>query len=298
MHSLTPITLDLKPALDRLFEIENSRSADYCFGNIYMWDKRFVQSVTHCGDRLVTLLHRKGEPYFAFPIGSGDIRPSFEFMMELCARNDIPFRICGICDAHIELINEAYPDEFEIIEDRDYSDYLYDIAKLAEYPGRHLHAKRNFCNRFENLHEWSFEPIKQGNIPDCLSMLDEWTRQSTERLTNDIEYEHDAICRGFDKFDALGLEGGMLIADGGLVGFTVGEVIGGNTFCTHFEKAFTDIDGAYPMLCREMARAVMVKHPDIYYVNREDDMGNPALRTSKLSYKPCEILKKYIARRK
>ena len=61
MHSLKPITLDLKPAVDRLFEIENSRSADFCFGNVYMWDKRFKQSVTLCGDRLVTLLHRRGE---------------------------------------------------------------------------------------------------------------------------------------------------------------------------------------------------------------------------------------------
>ena len=50
------------------------------------------------------------------------------------------------------------------------------------------------------------------------------------------------------------------------------------------------------MLCREMARMVMAKHPDVRYVNREDDMGNPALRTSKLSYKPEEILIKYIVR--
>ena len=47
-----------------------------------------------------------------------------------------------------------------------------------------------------------------------------------------------------------------------------------------------------------MARMVMAKHPDIRYVNREDDMGNPALRTSKLSYKPEEILIKYILRSK
>ena len=71
MHSLKPITLDLKPAVDRLFEIENSRSADFCFGNVYMWDKRFKQSVTLCGDRLVTLLHRKSELFFAFPVAEG-----------------------------------------------------------------------------------------------------------------------------------------------------------------------------------------------------------------------------------
>ena len=81
-----------------------------------------------------------------------------------------------------------------------------------------------------------------------------------------------------------------------ILAVTVGEVINSDTFCTHFEKAYTDIDGAYTMLCREMARMVMAKHPDVRYVNREDDMGNPALRTSKLSYKPEEILIKYIVR--
>ena len=298
MHSLSPVTLELKPDLDRYFEVENSRSADYCFGNVYMWDKRFEQSVTPCGDRLVTLLHRKGELFFAFPVGSGDIRPSFEFMKKLCEKNNVPLRICGICEEHLELINDAYHDLFEISEDRDFSDYVYDVSKLAEYPGRHLHAKRNYCHRFENEHEWSFEPITRENIPACLEMLDEWTRQSIDRLTGDIDFEHDAICRGFDSFEALGLEGGVLIADGRLVGFTVGEVISCDTFCTHFEKAFTDIDGAYTMLCREMAKMIMSKHPEICYVNREDDMGNPALRTSKLSYKPEYLLEKYIARQK
>ena len=298
MHLLRPVTLDMKPAADRLFEIENSRSADFCFGNVYMWDKRFKQSVAFCGDRLVTLLHRKGELFFAFPVGGGDIRPSFEFMAGICERNGLPMRISVVCEEHLALISEAYPDKFDIIEDRDFSDYIYEIGKLAEYPGRHLHAKRNYCNRFEAEHEWSFEPMTKACLSDCLDMLDKWTRQSSDRLTGDIAYEHDAIVRGFEGFDELGLEGGILIADGRLVGFTVGEVISSDTFCTHFEKAYTDIDGAYTMLCREMARMVMEKHPDVRYVNREDDMGNPALRASKLSYKPEEILKKYIVRSK
>ena len=43
-------------------------------------------------------------------------------MQSLCDRNALPLRICGVCEEHLALINEAYPDEFEIIEDRDFSD--------------------------------------------------------------------------------------------------------------------------------------------------------------------------------
>lgn len=295
MLTLRDITLSRKSELDRIFVAENSRSADFNFGNIYMWDNRFKQSVAPCGDRLITLLSRKGLPYFAFPVGTGDIRPAFEQMMSYCDENGITLRLCGICDEHLELINNAYPDLFEITEDRDYSDYLYDINKLATYPGKHLHSKRNFCNRFEAEHEWNFVPMDKSLIPDCLEMHAEWKMQSSERLSSDYEYEEDAIFRGFELFSELGLEGGVLYAEGRIIGFTIGEKISSDTFCVHFEKAFTDIDGAYPMVCREMSKLIMSKHPEIRYVNREDDMGNPALRKSKLSYKPEFILTKYTA---
>ena len=54
--------------------------------------------------------------------------------------------------------------------------------------------------------------------------------------------------------------------------------------------------GAYPMVCREFARMLKEKHPELEYLNREDDMGLEPLRQSKLSYKPEYILRKYTAR--
>ena len=298
MPELLRVSLELSDALDRYCKTENSRSADYSFANIYMWDERFCQSVALCGDRLVTLLHRKGETYFAFPIGSGSLDPAFSFMREYCRENGIPLRLCGLLHEHVQMLNEYCPSGFEFSEDRDYSDYIYLTEKLAEYPGRHLHSKRNFCNRFEAEHDWKYVPMTKELLGECRELLDSWLHDSAERLTDDISYETSAITRCFDSFELLKLEGGVLYADGRPVGFTVGEVISEDTYCTHFEKAFSDLDGAYPMLCRECARQIQKEHPEISYVNREDDMGNPSLRRSKLSYKPESILIKYLASEK
>lgn len=292
---LNSIELDSKNMMEPYFRTENSRSADFCFGNIYMWDKRYEQTAAPLGDRLITRLRRNGEDYFAFPVGSGELDESVTAMHDICTAEGIPFKLCGITEEHKSELEKSFAGHFDILEDRDFSDYIYSVEKLSTYAGKAMHGKKNFCNRFEKEHDWHFEILDAENIPACIKMLDEWTDESSERLTGDIAYEHDAVLRGFAHYDELGLFGGALYAEGRLIGFSVGEVISDDTFCTHFEKAYPDIAGAYPMVCRELAKAVRIAYPNIRYVNREDDMGHESLRKSKLSYKPEYVLMKYIA---
>lgn len=291
MPELQPLSCGHKDKLNEIFRAENSRSADYCFGNFFMWDNRFEQYVSPVEGRLVTRLMRNGETCFAFPVGSGEISPALDFMKSYCRGKGIPLKICGICNEHLPLLGE----EFEIFPDRDFSDYIYRIDALSGFSGKQLHSKKNFCNRFEKEHEWHFEPMNADNLPLCREMLCKWHEKEDLRLSGSIVYENDALRIAFDSFDELGLEGGVLFAEGSVVGFSIGEVISGDTFCVHFEKAFSHIPGAYPMVCRETAKMIRDKHPETCYVNREDDMGIDALRKSKLSYKPEYILEKHTA---
>ena len=129
-----------------------------------------------------------------------------------------------------------------------------------------------------------------------MDMLDVWTEDNLQRLDKSVAYEHDAIIRAFAAFERLGLEGGVLQAEGKIVGFSLGEMCADDTFDVHFEKAQIDMNGAYPMVCRELTRMLLERHPGLVYMNREDDMGLDSLRQSKLSYKPEYLLNKYIAR--
>lgn len=281
--------------VDEIVRAENSPSADYTFGNIYIWDKRFRQLIGRCGDRMLTKLRYAGEPAFVFPIGTGPLRPAVEALRAYAAHKGYYFCLRGITEKHRAMLEEEYPGRFEYREDTDNADYIYLAEKLASYSGKSLHSKKNHCNRFEAEHDWDFVPLTRELIPGCLDMLDVWTEENAERLDASISYEHDALVRAFAAFERLGLDGGVLRIEGKIVGFTAGEMVSSDTFDVHFEKAEGSINGAYPMVCREFVRMLMQKYPDLRYINREDDMGLESLRRSKQSYKPEYLLKKYTA---
>ena len=295
MLKFKTVTLADKAWVDEIVFSENSPSADYNFGNIYIWDKHVRQLICPFEGRMLTKLRYEGHPSFVFPIGTGPLRPAVEALRAFAAERGYPFRMHGITECHKQQLEEEFPGCFDFTEDSDFADYIYSADKLATYSGKALHGKKNHCNRFEAENDWEFVPLTRELIPGCMDMLDVWSEENSDRLEKSITYEHDAIVRAFAAYEKLGLEGGVLKSGGRIVGFTVGELASRDTLDVHFEKAEGSINGAYPMVCREMTRMAMARHPELKYINREDDMGLEALRFSKLSYKPEFMLKKYTA---
>lgn len=284
-----------KSWMETYLKKENARSSDYNFGNIYMWDNRYRKLITAAGNRLIIRLRYTDLPFFAFPIGCGDLSPAIEMMRELEAESGEPLSIRACTAEHKALLEESYPGRFRFTEDRDCFDYMYRVEKIATFAGKKLHAKRNHCNRFEETMDWDFVPLTGDLVPGCIEMLDTWIGEC-DSMQEGITDERAAIMRGFTHWDALGLEGGVLRVSGRIVGFTIGELAASDTFDVHFEKAFAALNGAYPMVCREFARQIIREHPNVVYLNREEDLGLPNLRKAKLDCYPDYLLKKYTAR--
>ena len=293
MLSFHPLSLEDKKFIDEITAMENSRSADFVFGNMFLWDGKYRQSVCRHGDRLVVRAEGEHVPIFPFPIGSGDLAPTIEAMREYASANGYGLVLRGVENRHREQLEELFPGHFTFIHDRDYDDYIYQAEKLASLSGKKLHGKRNHINRFEAAYpDHRFEPMTREHFPLCTELLSQWSAGDGGHL---VEDEAAAIALAFDNFEALELMGGCLFVNDELAAFTVGEQISSDTFNVHFEKARGDIDGAYPMINREFVRHVLGVLPHICYVNHEDDMGLENLRKSKLSYRPEIILEKYSA---
>ncbi len=299
MIEFHPVTLQDKEWVDRHLMWENSPSADFNFGNMFIWDETYHQRLCRFGERTLTMFGEGPKPAFAFPAGRGPLRPAVDALRAFAASKGFPFVMYGVTERSMAQLEEEYPGCFAFTEDEAYADYIYEAEKLATYAGKALHGKKNHCNRFEAEHEWSFVPLTRELSGQCLEMVASWTVAHEAHLGGvdaaGIVSEHKAIERAFACYDELGLEGGVLFAEGQMMGFTFGEMTSPDTFDVHVEKAAADVNGAYPMVCRELTRMLMERHPELVYINREDDTGSEALRQSKLSYKPAFLLRKFSA---
>ena len=161
---------------------------------------------------------------------------------------------------------------------------------MINLKGKKYSKKRNHISAFERENDWSFEMIDEKNLPDCIAMNAAWARENEEKNPGSISLEQQAIHRAFDHYFELDFSGGLIRVEGKPVAFTMGENLNAETYCVHFEKAYADVRGAYPMINREFAKHALSGYK---YINREDDAGVAGLRKAKLSYYPTILLEKY-----
>ena len=295
----SPILSD-KGWVDDLLHMSVQRACDYNFANLFMWGPLFHARIARMGGRLAVQVGHPTAPAYLWPTGGGDLKEALLALEADAAEWDRPLRLAAVTEQHREQLEALFPGQFRYQQTPDEFDYLYEANRLAELTGRKLHAKRNHVNRFLKENPgWTYEELTSGSLPECLAMDRQWYLRTLEREGQGEEREVNdeglALRRAAENFSALGLEGGLLRVYGEVVAFTIGSVLSRDTFDVHYEKAYSELQGAYAMINRCFAGQVRQKHPEIVYLNRENDMGLEGLRRAKQSYYPDLMVVKYSA---
>lgn len=265
---------------------------EYTFGNIMMWHEVYKNKIARFEDFLVTCSHGD-QIMFAFPAGEGDLKKLVSEMENYAASLGQKLKIFGVTEKSIDVLERLFPGKFTFTMHRGSCDYIYLTEKLAQLKGKKFHGKRNHIAAFEKAFpQWKYHEIDKSNIDLCIDMNRRWEKENLERNPRDLSNEQKAISIAFENFFDLGLIGGFITANDSVVAYTMGEEINSEVFCTHIEKAFGDVRGAYPIINREFAKNTISSYK---YVNREEDLGEEGLRKAKLSYQPDILLEKYTA---
>lgn len=270
------------------------RGCEYSFTNLYLWGR---QKAAFLEGRLAFFSHFYGRSVYPFPIGPGELKPVLDAIFHDADKRGIPCRLTSLTKEDCLSLQELYPGRFHFRQDRDSFDYVYDIHGLADLAGRKLQRKRNHVNRFFKDHpEAVFVPLTVENLPAAREMVQLWFLNRIENAPQGTYLlEQVAMSRAFDHYKDLALEGGLLMEGEDVLAVTMGSRLSNNTFDVHFEKARDDVDGAYAAVNREFARYLRQQHPELEFLNREDDLGLEGLRKAKLSYCPHHMVEKYWA---
>lgn len=283
-----------KPLYETVLFEQQERGCEYSFANKYLWGRQEMAQIHGC---LVFFSHFFGKSVYPYPIGSGDKKAAIDALIADARKRGIPFRLTGLTEQDRQELEGWYGDRFHIRQQRDSFDYVYAIDDLADLRGRKFQKKRNHVNRFRSEHpDYEIVEITPCNMALAQQMVNEWFRiRMKEDPEGDYLLENIAMARAFQNYQGLGMEGIMLMDQGKVLAVTMGTPMSPDTYDIHFEKALEDVDGAYPTVNCEFARHLRLKHPEVKFLNREDDVGLPGLRKAKLSYNPHHMVEKYKA---
>ena len=291
MIAFEKLDLTQKQRYDRYLLQANKQSCEYSFANLFLWGRKRVAERN--GFLLIQSQFDRKNVYI-FPVGEGDLKGALDALIEDAAFRGIRCCLAALTEEECRLVEELYPEKFRFYCDRDSYDYVYAIDDLADLKGRKFQKKRNHLNRFQQEHpDAKIVALDESNRAAAFHLAQQWYEsRSAADPDSDYHLEHQALHRAFAFYAELGMEGAVLMEQGRALAFAMGSRLNEDTFDIHFEKALDTTDGAYGAINRGFACYLREKHPDIKWLNREDDLGIEGLRKAKLSYNPHHMVEK------
>lgn len=274
--------------------MEKGRTTDFSYAGILMWVDYFKYEYAIYEDTLFikgVVENDITTPAFSLPIGKLKLKDSIEKIREYCRENNISPVLSAVPEYAIDELEEAGIESINPLND--WGDYLYDAQMLSTLSGKKMSKKRNHVNKFNTLYpDHRMELLDSSNADraiDFMSIIDE------EGDNSPMAIEERRMTRKLLQMIKEGdirLEGAILMVGDELAAFTIGDVKN-DTLFVHVEKASRAFEGSYEKINKEYAALMCERHPEIQYINREDDSGDEGLRFAKQSYHPVDILKKF-----
>jgi hypothetical protein len=267
------------------------QTSEMTFTNLFIWRDYFAWEWSILEDRMILICSEEGSGTSALPPIGRPPRADVTRTLLTYLKQDRGVATPAVERADRRLVEELTPaGDFIIEEVREHFDYVYAAEDLINLAGRKYHSKRNFINHFRIEYEFAYEPIEQRHIAACLDLSDRWCR--ARRCVDDqgLMGEWGAVREALTHFFDLDLLGGVILTNGKVEAFSVGEALNDETAVIHVEKADPDIRGLYAVINQQFCAHALA---GFRYINREQDLGDEGLRKAKESYFPERLVEKY-----
>ncbi len=290
--SFKPIELADRQCITEILREHWPGTSELTFTNLFIWRNHYDFQWSVYKDWLC-LIGREGQgTYFAMglvgPEGRADIvMPLLEWLK---VNKEVSEPLIERVDEGLALEVSNLPG-LVVEERREHFDYVYLTRDLIELAGSRYRTKRNHINQFYRTHEsYTYETLDQRHLDACLRLQEQWCLQ--RRCDEDLNLlgEWDVTKEILNNYGALGVAGAVILVDGQVKAFTLGERLAEDMAVIHIEKADPGVPGLYQLINQQFCAR---QWHNLKFINREQDLGIPGLRGAKLSYNPDHFIKKY-----
>ena len=281
--------------IEEYLQQEDSRLLDHGFQILFLYQPIYHYQYAIHQEFLFLKARYKWNHAMFFPTGKGDLKEGFRLMEEYMNSQSFDIQYYPLTPEHKKVIEQLFPEQFEFFPIRNRFEYIYLTERLATLRGRSLQSKRNNINYLSKNFDWKYEIINDTHIEDCKNLEQAWNTAQEIAPGSDLELENCAVMRCFDHYKTLNIDGGIIRLNGKVSAFAFGCHLNSDTYLMLFEKAHPNIRGLYSVMDQQF---VLHNAMQYTYVNKEEDCGDPGLRTAKMQYHPDILQEIYCAQKK
>lgn len=259
---------------------------ELAIANIYIW-KDFDRAETTLINNNVCIRINPldSPPYFLEPLSLNNIEGTIRECLAHAKK---------ISRVSEEFINKIDNKNYQIACQRSQFDYVYKVKDLADLKGKDFDGKRNHIRRFtKQFPNYKFTDLKLSCGDKIFGLFDKWFEiRKDSRYFPRLAYtaQKNALGNACKYFKELNLLGAAIMDGERLLGFMIGSRLNNSTISAHFQYCDPEIQGLTQTIMWESCNKLF---NGFEYINMEQDLGIPGLRTAKLSYHPFRIEKKY-----
>ncbi len=284
----TPFSLDYARPYRALFASMPVRPLAFSLPNLWGWSE-YMGLEIRFAHGLAWLRCMKEGHHMLAPTGPWDGIDWTALQPELIAAG----AVYQVPDALAQIWQKRLTVPMEVIENRDFWEYVYKAEDLATLAGKRYHMQRNHVNAYARDHgEPDLRSLDADAAPAMLDLAARW--HEGHAMSDSTQAELASLNRICGQWSKLDLTAQGLFLDDRLVAFAVGHDLDDDTLAVLYEKAEPGLRGAFPVMASSFARLAVEQGKT--FVNRAEDMGEEGMRKSKMLYRPVDFQRMCVVR--
>lgn len=283
MIATEEIRLSMQEKIEEIRKKEGHNTSSHGFASLYIWKKEMGLSVALEKDTFLVRYRGAGEHAWFFPCGDKNGKKK---MIETLMRDqDLCFYYMRTED--VQFLEMEFPGLFQIEACEESHEYFYNRKEQEELQGRKYAAHRNHIRRAMQEGNLRVEVLNENNVKSAMQVCRCWSCQVKS------ESEQTDFCAAMgllDEWRELKVSGIMVYLEEEPYAVAAGYALTEDTFDLALAKQKSMVSGLSVYTKHQLISSLPKR---FLWINAEEDLGIPGLRTMKQQMKPAGMIKMY-----